>query len=99
VFCEKPLALTRADAGARFLDRAREILAEIEDTEDAARGLDSLRGTLRLACRCFTGPAKSFRFCQNFLAFIRCCASKWLLSMSGRISSPKAPMLLYASAS
>jgi DNA-binding transcriptional LysR family regulator len=37
------------DAGALFLDRAREILAEIEDAEDAARGLDSLRGVIRLA--------------------------------------------------
>jgi DNA-binding transcriptional LysR family regulator len=37
------------DAGALFLDRAREILAELEDAEDAARGLDSLRGTIRLA--------------------------------------------------
>jgi DNA-binding transcriptional LysR family regulator len=37
------------DAGALFLDRAREILAGIEDAEDAARGVDSLRGTLRLA--------------------------------------------------
>jgi DNA-binding transcriptional LysR family regulator len=41
--------ITVTDAGALFLDRAREILAEIEDAEDAARGLDSLRGTIRLA--------------------------------------------------
>src|SRR5579859_3710901 len=41
--------ITLTDAGALFLDRAREILAEIEDAEDAARGLDSLRGTIRLA--------------------------------------------------
>src|SRR5258708_32043909 len=37
------------DAGALFLDRAREILSQIEAAEDAARGLDSLRGTIRLA--------------------------------------------------
>jgi DNA-binding transcriptional LysR family regulator len=37
------------DAGALFLERAREILAELEDAEDAARGVDSLRGTIRLA--------------------------------------------------
>jgi DNA-binding transcriptional LysR family regulator len=37
------------DAGALFLERAREILSQIEDAEDAARGLDSLRGTIRLA--------------------------------------------------
>src|SRR5712672_1118391 len=41
--------ITVTDAGALFLDRAREILAEIEDAEDAARGLDSLRGIIRLA--------------------------------------------------
>src|SRR3984957_10367914 len=41
--------ITVTDAGALFLERAREILAEIEDAEDAARGLDSLRGIIRLA--------------------------------------------------
>ncbi|WP_426441546.1 LysR substrate-binding domain-containing protein [Bradyrhizobium genosp. P] len=41
--------ITLTDAGALFLARAREILADIEDAEEAARGLDSLRGTIRLA--------------------------------------------------
>jgi DNA-binding transcriptional LysR family regulator len=41
--------ITVTDAGALFLDRAREILSQIEDAEDAARGLDSLRGLIRLA--------------------------------------------------
>jgi DNA-binding transcriptional LysR family regulator len=41
--------ITVTDAGALFLDRAREILAELEDAEDAARGIDSLRGIIRLA--------------------------------------------------
>ncbi len=41
--------ITVTDAGALFLDRAREILSQVEDAEDAARGLDSLRGTIRLA--------------------------------------------------
>ena len=41
--------ITVTDAGELFLNRAREILAEIEDAENAARGVDSLRGTLRLA--------------------------------------------------
>lgn len=41
--------ITVTDAGALFLDRAREILAGIEDAEDAARGVDSLRGIIRLA--------------------------------------------------
>lgn len=41
--------ITLTDAGALFLDRAREVLADLEDAEDAARGVDSLRGTIRLA--------------------------------------------------
>src|ERR1700737_989927 len=41
--------ITVTDAGALFLDRAREILSQIEDAEDAARGLDSLRGPIRRA--------------------------------------------------
>jgi DNA-binding transcriptional LysR family regulator len=41
--------ITLTDAGTVFLERARQILAEIEDAEDAARGIDSLRGTIRIA--------------------------------------------------
>jgi DNA-binding transcriptional LysR family regulator len=41
--------ITVTDAGALFLERARDILAELEDAEDAARGVDSLRGIIRLA--------------------------------------------------
>jgi DNA-binding transcriptional LysR family regulator len=40
--------ITVTDAGALFLTRAREVLADLEDAEDAARGVDSLRGTLRI---------------------------------------------------
>jgi DNA-binding transcriptional LysR family regulator len=40
--------ISLTDAGMLLLDRAREILAGIEDAEDAARGVDSLRGLLRL---------------------------------------------------
>lgn len=41
------VALT--EAGAAFLERARQATADLEDAEDAARGIDSLRGTIRLA--------------------------------------------------
>lgn len=41
------VALT--EAGAAFLDRARQAAADLEDAEDAARGIDSLRGTIRIA--------------------------------------------------
>jgi DNA-binding transcriptional LysR family regulator len=37
------------DAGRVFLERARQILGELDDAENVARGLDSLRGTLRVA--------------------------------------------------
>ncbi|MCP3411768.1 LysR family transcriptional regulator [Bradyrhizobium sp. CCGB01] len=40
--------ITVTDAGALLLIRARDVLADIEDAEDAARGVDSLRGTLRI---------------------------------------------------
>ena len=41
------VALT--EAGAVFLEKARQATADIEDAEDAVRGIDSLRGTIRLA--------------------------------------------------
>jgi DNA-binding transcriptional LysR family regulator len=37
------------DAGRIFLERARQILGDLDDAENAARGRDSLRGTLRVA--------------------------------------------------
>lgn len=43
----RSVALT--EAGAAFLDKARQAAADLQDAEDAARGIDSLRGTLRLA--------------------------------------------------
>ena len=51
-----------------FLDRAREILAEIEDAEDAARGLDSLRGIIRLAMPVVYGTRKIIPRLPKFLA-------------------------------
>src|SRR4029077_4489017 len=41
--------VTLTDAGRVFLERARQILGELDDAENAARGVDSLRGTLRVA--------------------------------------------------
>lgn len=41
------VALT--EAGSAFLERARRAAADLEDAEDEARGIDSLRGTLRIA--------------------------------------------------
>jgi DNA-binding transcriptional LysR family regulator len=60
--------ITVTDAGALFLDRAREILAEIEDAEDAARGLDSLRGIIRLALPVVYGTREIIPLLPKFLA-------------------------------
>src|SRR5258708_13316990 len=59
--------ITVADAGALFLDRARGILAEIEDAEDAARGVDSLRGTIRLALPVLYGTREIIPLLPEFL--------------------------------
>ena len=60
--------ITVTDAGALFLDRAREILTEIEDAEDAARGLDSLRGLIRLAIPVLYGTREIIPRLPKFLA-------------------------------
>jgi DNA-binding transcriptional LysR family regulator len=60
--------ITATDAGALFLDRAREILAEIEDAEDAARGIDSLRGMIRLAIPVVYGTREVIPRLTKFLA-------------------------------
>ncbi|CAM3941554.1 LysR substrate-binding domain-containing protein [Bordetella muralis] len=41
--------VTLTEAGAAFLDKARQAVADLEEAEDAVRGIDSLRGTIRLA--------------------------------------------------
>ena len=60
--------ITVTDAGALFLVRAREILADIEDAEDAARGIDSLRGTVRLAMPVIYGTRQVIPRLPKFLA-------------------------------
>jgi DNA-binding transcriptional LysR family regulator len=41
--------VTLTDAGRTFLKRTQQILGQLDDAENAARGLDSLRGRLRVA--------------------------------------------------
>jgi len=60
--------ITVTDAGALFLDRAREILAGIEDAEDAARGLDSLRGLIRLAIPVVYGTREIIPLLPKFMS-------------------------------
>jgi DNA-binding transcriptional LysR family regulator len=60
--------ITVTDAGVLFLERAREILAGLEDAEDAARGVDSLRGTIRLALPVVYGTRVVIPLMGKFLA-------------------------------
>ena len=60
--------ITLTDAGALFLERAREILSQVEDAEDAARGVDSLRGTLRLAIPIMYGTREIIPRLTKFMA-------------------------------
>ncbi|MBR1178381.1 LysR family transcriptional regulator [Bradyrhizobium sp. KB893862 SZCCT0404] len=60
--------ITVTDAGALFLTRAREVLADIEDAEDAARGIDSLRGTIRIAMPVMYGARNIIPRLPKFLA-------------------------------
>jgi len=58
----------RITPGMLFLDRAREILAGLEDAEDAARGRDSLRGLIRLALPVIYGTREVIPRLAEFLA-------------------------------
>jgi len=60
------VALT--EAGAAFLERARQAAADLEDAEDAARGIDSLRGTIRLAVPIVYGTRAVIPALPDFLA-------------------------------
>ena len=60
--------LTLTAAGAQLLERARDILAELDNAEDAARGVDSLRGTIRLALPVVFGTREVIPRIPEFLA-------------------------------
>lgn len=60
--------LTLTAAGAQFLERARDILAELDHAEDAARGVDSLRGTIRIALPVVFGAREVIPRLSGFLA-------------------------------
>lgn len=59
------IALT--EAGAAFLERARQAAADLEDAEDAVRGIDSLRGTIRLAMPVMYGTRAVIPALADFL--------------------------------
>ena len=56
------------DAGSMLLERARQALHEIDEAEDAARGTDSLRGTLRVAMSVAFGIREVIPRLPDFLA-------------------------------
>jgi DNA-binding transcriptional LysR family regulator len=59
--------ISTTDAGKAFLDRAREILAGLEAAEDAARGVDSLRGLIRVAMPVIYGTRQVIPRLPTFL--------------------------------
>jgi DNA-binding transcriptional LysR family regulator len=56
------------DAGAVFLERARQVLGDLEDAENAARGIDSLQGVLRVAMSGAFGTREVIPRLPGFLA-------------------------------
>lgn len=55
------------EAGAVFLEKARQATADMDDAEDAARGVDSLRGTIRLALPILYGSKAIIPALASFL--------------------------------
>ncbi|USI74700.1 LysR family transcriptional regulator [Sphingomonas morindae] len=61
-------SVSLTDAGALYLDRARRLLAEMAEAEQAARGLDSLHGVVRLAMPVLYGSRAVIPALAPFLA-------------------------------
>jgi DNA-binding transcriptional LysR family regulator len=60
--------MTLTEAGSVFLEKARHAAANLKEAEDAARGIDSLRGTLRLALPVMYGSKAIIPVLPAFLA-------------------------------
>ena len=60
--------VTLTDAGAVFLERARQILADLDEATQAARGRDSLQGVLRVALSGAFGRREVIPRLPKFLA-------------------------------
>src|ERR1700744_20337 len=56
------------DAGQVFLGRARQVLRDLEEAEDQARGIDSLNRTIRLAMSVTFGTREVVPVLPSFLA-------------------------------
>ena len=60
--------LTLTTAGEKFLEKARDVLAGLDEAEDAARGIDSLRGAIRVALPVVFGMREVIPRLPEFLA-------------------------------
>jgi len=60
--------VTPTDAGSVLLERARQVLGDLEDAENAAREIDSLSGTLRVAMSGAFGTREVIPHLPAFLA-------------------------------
>jgi DNA-binding transcriptional LysR family regulator len=61
-------SLSLTEAGALYLERARYLLAEMEEAEQATRGVDSLHGVIRLAMPVLYGTRAVIPALATFLA-------------------------------
>jgi DNA-binding transcriptional LysR family regulator len=61
-------SISLTDAGAVYLDRAKSLLAEMEEAEQATRGVDSLHGVIRLAMPVLYGTRAVIPALAAFLA-------------------------------
>ena len=61
-------SISLTDAGALYLERARNLLAEMEEAEQATRGVDSLQGVIRLAMPLMYGTRAVIPALAPFLA-------------------------------
>ena len=61
-------SISLTEAGTLYLERARYLLAEMEEAEQAARGVDSLHGVIRLAMPVLYGTRAVIPALATFLA-------------------------------
>jgi DNA-binding transcriptional LysR family regulator len=61
-------SISLTEAGALYLERARNLLAEMEEAEQATRGVDSLHGVIRLATPVLYGSRAVIPALGTFLA-------------------------------
>lgn len=61
-------SISLTDAGALYLERAKYLLAEMEEADQATRGIDSLRGVIRIAMPLMYGTRAVIPALTTFLA-------------------------------